>query len=100
MLFDFRTRQWKEMAHGNSLSALNWSPDSQYLYFEDILELHEPLYRIRSSGGQAERVADFESVLASGALRCQFAGFAPDGSLMAIVNRGSNDIYELDLELP
>jgi Tol biopolymer transport system component/DNA-binding winged helix-turn-helix (wHTH) protein len=100
MLLDFQTREWKEVARGASLSALTWSPDAQFLYFEDILKPHEPVYRVRPGGGQAERVADFEGVLAGGALRCQFAGFAPDGSLMAIVNRGSNDIYELDLELP
>jgi Tol biopolymer transport system component/DNA-binding winged helix-turn-helix (wHTH) protein len=100
MLFNFQARQWKEIAHGDSLSALYWSADAQYLFFEDVLGPHEPVYRIRPSAGKVERVTDFETVLASGAIRCQFAGFAPDGSLMAIVNRGSNDIYELDLDLP
>ncbi len=100
MLYNFQTHQWKEIAHGDSLSALIWSPDAQYMYFEDILGPHEPVYRIRPRGGPTERVTDFENVLGSGAIRCQFAGFAPDGSLLAIINRGSNDIYELDLDLP
>ena len=100
MLFNFQTRNWKEMAHGNSLSALTWSPDAKFLYFEDILGPHEPIYRIRPEDTLAERVTDFESVLGSGAIRCQFIGFAPDGSVMAIISRGRADIYELDLDLP
>jgi Tol biopolymer transport system component/DNA-binding winged helix-turn-helix (wHTH) protein len=100
VLFNFRTRRWKEIAHGNSLSALTWSPDAKYLYFEDILGPHEPIYRIRPADSQAQRVTDFESVLGTGASRCQFIGFAPDGSVMAIVSRGGSDIYELDLDLP
>jgi Tol biopolymer transport system component/DNA-binding winged helix-turn-helix (wHTH) protein len=100
MLFNFQTRQWKEMAHGNSLSSLTWSPDAKYLYFEDILGPHEPVYRIRPTDFLAQRVMDFETVLGTGASRCQFVGFGPDGSMMAIVSRGVRDIYELDLELP
>jgi Tol biopolymer transport system component/DNA-binding winged helix-turn-helix (wHTH) protein len=100
MLFNSQTRQWKEMAHGNSLSAPTWSPDSKYLYFEDILGPFEPVYRIRPADSRAERVMDFETVLGTGASRCQFVGFAPDGSMMAIVSRGRSDIYELDLDLP
>jgi hypothetical protein len=100
MLFNFKTRRWNQIAHGNLLSALTWSPDAEYLYFEDILAPSEPIYRIRPAGAQAERVTDFETVLGAGAIRCQFVGFAPDGSVMAIVNRGSNDIYALELDLP
>ena len=100
MLFSFRTRRWNEIAHGNLLSALTWSPDAEYLYFEDILAPSEPIYRIRPAEAQTERVTDFETVLGAGAIRCQFAGFAPDGSVMAIVNRGNNDIYALELDLP
>jgi Tol biopolymer transport system component/DNA-binding winged helix-turn-helix (wHTH) protein len=100
LLFDFHTRQWKEIGHGESLTGLNWSSNSEYLYFEDVLAPGEPLYRIRPAQAQPERVTDFASVLATGATRCQFAGFAPDGSVMAIASRGSNDIYELDLDLP
>jgi hypothetical protein len=100
MLFNFQTRQWKEIAHGNSLSALTWSRDSKFLYFEDILEPREPVYRIRPTDSQAERVMDFATVLATGASRCQFIGFAPDGSVMATVSRGGSDIYSLELDLP
>jgi Tol biopolymer transport system component/DNA-binding winged helix-turn-helix (wHTH) protein len=100
MLFSFRTRRWNKIAHGNLLSALTWSPDAEYLYFEDILAPSEPIYRIRPAEAQTERVTDFETVLGAGAIRCQFAGFAPDGSVMAIVNRGNNDIYALELDLP
>ncbi len=100
MLFNFQTRRWKEMAHGDSFSALTWSRDSQHLYFEDILGPSEPIYRVRPAETQAERVMDFATVLATGASRCQFVGLAPDGSVMAIISRGGSDIYALELDLP
>jgi Tol biopolymer transport system component/DNA-binding winged helix-turn-helix (wHTH) protein len=100
MLFNLETRKWKEIAHGNSLSGLTWSQNGQYLYFEDILGPHQPVYRIRPSESKAEPVMDFETVLGSGATRSQLVGLAPDGSVLAIISRGTADIYELDLDLP
>src|SRR5260370_4543329 len=73
-----QTGRWKEMAHGDSFSALTWSRDSQHLYFEDILGPSEPIYRVRPGETQAERVMDFATVLATGASRYQFVGRQPD----------------------
>ena len=100
MLFNFQTRRWNVMAHGHLLSALTWSPDARYLYFEDILEPKEPIYRMRPSDSKPERWTDFDALLQSGAIRCQFAGLGPDGSVLAAINRGGNDVYELELNLP
>lgn len=100
MLFNFQTRQWREMAHGHLLSGLSWSKDGKYLYFEDILEPKEPVYRMRTGDAHLERWTDFDSVLQSGVARCQFTGLAPDGSVLAIAWRGSPEIYSLDLDLP
>ena len=100
MLFDFHSRRWKEIAHGHLLSSLTWSKDGKYLYFEDILEPKEPVYRMRPRDSRIERWADFDPLLRSGIDRCQFFGLTPDGSVMVIASRGSSEIYALDLELP
>lgn len=100
MLFNFQTRRWKQIAHGHLLSGLSWSKDGKYLYFEDILEPKEPVYRMRTGDAHPERWTDFDSVLQSGVARCQFSGLAPDGSVLVIAWRGSPEIYSLDLDLP
>lgn len=97
---DVAGRRWKEIAHGHLLSGLSWSKDGKYLYFEDILEPKEPVYRMRTGDAHPERWTDFDSVLQSGVARCQFTGLAPDGSVLAIAWRGSPEIYSLDLDLP
>lgn len=55
---------------------------------------------MRTGDAPPERWTDFDSVLQSGVARCQFAGLAPDGSVLALVWRGSPEIYSLDLDLP
>lgn len=87
-------------ANQESEAAKANSKDGKYLYFEDILEPKEPVYRMRTGDARPERWTDFDSVLQSGVARCQFTGLAPDGSVLAIAWRGSPEIYSLDLDLP
>jgi Tol biopolymer transport system component len=100
MLYNSASHQWKELAHGKSITGLTWSSDGTYLYFEDLLEPKEPVYRMRPGDSTPERWIDFGAFLQAGAIRCQFAGLAPDGSALATINRGGNDVYELELNLP
>lgn len=99
-LFDFQTHRWKEIANGASLSQLTWSRNAKYLYFQDLLEAKQPIYRVRVGDGKSERVTDFQLMLQAGFARCAFAGLAPDGSPLALLSRGDRDVYALDLELP
>lgn len=55
---------------------------------------------MRPGDSKPERWTDFDSVLQTGVGRCQFAGLAPDGSMLAIAWRGCPEIYTLDLDLP
>ncbi len=101
MLFDFQTRDWKAIASdGKSFYNLESTRDGEYLYFQDLLEAGQPLYRVHTRDWKLERVMSFESLLQTGVLRCRFAGLTPDGSPMVLATRGGGDIYELDLDLP
>jgi hypothetical protein len=101
MLFDFQTRTWKEIASGGkSFYHLESEQDGEYLYFQDLLDAGQPLYRARVGDWKLERVMGFESLLQNGVLRCRFMGLTPDGSPMVLAVRGGGDIYELDLGLP
>jgi Tol biopolymer transport system component len=94
-LLDLRTHHWTVVAHSNAISFPVWSPDST-LYFQDLLEPGEPVYRFQPGSSGPQRVFSFEDVLqGSGAIRCAFQGFAPDGSVLVQVSRGGGDVYSL-----
>lgn len=95
-LLDLRTHLWTEIAHGKAISFPVWSADS-VLYFQDLLEPGEPVYRVRPGVSGPQRVYSFEDILQVGAIRCAFLGFAPDGSLLVQVSRGGGDVYALTL---
>ena len=100
-LFDFQTRDWREIANaGKSFYYLEATRDGKYLYFQDLGEAGQPLYRVRAGDWKVERVMSFESLLQTGVLRCRFMGLTPDGSPMLLATRGGGDVYALDLELP
>jgi len=99
-LLDLNTHRWSEVAHGTVISFPVWSADS-VLYFQDLLAPGEPVYRFQPGApGPPQRAYSFEDILHSGAQRCGFQGFAPDGSLLVQVNRGGGDIYALTLNVP
>jgi eukaryotic-like serine/threonine-protein kinase len=101
MLFDFQTQKWKEIASGGkSFYHLESTRDLKYVYFQDLLQPGEPLYRIHEGASKPERVMSFESVLQTGVMRCAFSGLTADGSPIVMANRGGTEIYALDLELP
>jgi Tol biopolymer transport system component/DNA-binding winged helix-turn-helix (wHTH) protein len=99
-LYDIRQKRWTEIARGNFISTPQWATDSMYVYFQDILESGEPVYRFRPKVGSLERVHSFEDLLKSGALRCGFIGFGPDGSLLVQLARGGGNLYKIELDLP
>jgi hypothetical protein len=77
-----------------------WSKDGQTLYYQDLLEANEPVYRIRLSDHKRELVTNFETLLGGSTQRAAFVALAPDGSLIATLLRAGGDIYSLDLDLP
>jgi DNA-binding winged helix-turn-helix (wHTH) protein/Tol biopolymer transport system component len=98
-LLDLKTHRWSDVAHGTLISFPVWSGDS-VLYFQDILAPGEPVYRFQPGAPSSQRAYSFEDILHSGAQRCAFWGFAPDGSLLVQVNRGGGDLYTLTVAFP
>jgi Tol biopolymer transport system component len=100
MLLDLKTQKLTELANATLLNGeLTWSNDGKDLYYQDLLGANQPIYQIRLSDHKRELVTSFETVLHSGIHRAALSGQAPDGSLIARLDRGFADIYALDLEL-
>ena len=97
LLFDFQTKKWTELANG-SLSWLNWSHDSQYVYVLDFRGKNA-VVRIRVSDHKAEQVVDLKNLVTVG----RYGGWlalAPDDSPLLLRDTGSQDVYSVDWEAP
>ena len=100
-LYDSKTGKWKEIMKGVLLDAASWTPDSKSFFFQDILGPNQPVYRYFVDGRKPPELAfDFASLIHDGYIRCAFNGFAPDGSVIALLTKGNADLYRLELELP
>jgi len=100
MVFDFQTRRWKTVAHGNNFYHLRKSSDGKYFYFQEIPAPGEPIFRMHVGDWKVEKVMSFESLLQGNVVRCRFAEMLPDGSPMVIAVRGGYEVYSLDMDLP
>lgn len=100
LLLDINKQQWREVRQGKVFGPLAWSRDSGYVYFQDVLENDEPIWRMSVRDGHFDRVADFHTLLEGGVLRCGFEELAPDDTPIVRITRGENSIYAFDLELP
>jgi Tol biopolymer transport system component/DNA-binding winged helix-turn-helix (wHTH) protein len=100
MLFDSQTQVWREIAHGTLVNPVQWSKDSKYFYYQDILGEGQPSFRFSIAANKSDPFVAFDSLLNAGYSRCSFVGFAPDGALVVYLRRNEVNIYRLDLELP
>ena len=97
LLFDSQTSRWSELAAG-SLSWLNWSHDSKYVYVLDYRG-RDAVVRIRVADHKTEQVLDLKDFVTVG----RYGGWlalAPDDSPLLLHDTGSQDVYSLDWQMP
>jgi len=95
-IFDFETQRWSEVQRMGACSFPTWSSDSQFIYFV-LAGADRGVFRVRVSGGNAERVVDLKGFRPTGAFGLWF-GLDPTDTPMLIRNIGTDDIYALTLE--
>jgi DNA-binding winged helix-turn-helix (wHTH) protein/Tol biopolymer transport system component len=99
-LYDCQTKKWSVLADANFPSALRWAPGGDALYYQDVDELEQSVFRVSMASKEVERVTGFGDLLSFGASRCIFTGLSPDGSVYVTVDHGGVDVYSVDLHLP
>lgn len=93
LLYDVQTRKWSELASG-SLSWLNWSHDSRYLYVLDFRG-KDAVVRIRIRDRHMEQVVDLKDFVTAG----RYGGWlalTPDDSPLLLHDTGAQDVYSVD----
>jgi Tol biopolymer transport system component len=95
-IFDFETQRWSEVQRMGACSFPTWSSDSQFIYFV-LAGADRGVFRVRVSGGNAERVVDLKGFRSTGAFGL-WMGLDPTDTPMLIRDIGTDDIYALTLE--
>jgi len=99
-IYDCKLEQWSVLAEANFPAALRWSPSGDALYYQDVDEVEQSIFRVPMANRETERVVRLGDLLTSGAMRCMFTGLSPDGSVYVTVDHGDVDVYAVDLKLP
>jgi Tol biopolymer transport system component len=99
MLFDFKTRQWTELA-GLSSELPVWSRHGKYVYFVSRTEKRVAVVRVRVSDRKVEQVLDLKGFHQEWGDQGPWFGLAFDDSPLLLRSVGSADIYALDWEAP
>ncbi|HXO32441.1 MAG TPA: protein kinase [Candidatus Acidoferrales bacterium] len=103
MLYDTKTQKWRQVdTKQSSFGYLTWSSDSNYVYFDTILQHDAGFFRMRISDGNIEKLADLTKIRS---YRDQFGpgswtGLAPGGIPILPRDISTQEIYAFDLQFP
>ena len=100
LLYDMQNSSWAQLATGGLLESLHWAHDSSAIYFQDQIDEQESIFRSNVASRKTERVFGFGELLRGSAAQCYFTGLDRAGSFYVMIERGTTDIYSLDLDLP
>ena len=102
MLFDFKSQKWTTWLKkpAGSVSYPVWSADSDYLYFDDLVNGAEAIRRVKVGVSDAELVFELANIGRYPGALGLWTGRAADGSWMFVSDRSTQEVYQLSLELP
>jgi Tol biopolymer transport system component len=101
-LFDFQTRKWSNwlVETAGTVSYPVWSKDSQYIYFDDLVNGDESIRRVKVGENQPELSVVLGTIDRYPGALGPWIGRAVDGSWMFVRDRSTQEVYQLSMELP
>ncbi len=99
VLLDVQSHYRVVLTRGKLLSRPVWASNGQSIYYQDLLEPGEPVFRLHVRSRERERALSCEVLLASTVQRCAFSGLAPDGAPLMLLSRGYADVYAIHFKL-
>jgi len=99
-LYDLETKTWQELTPQSGVGFIEWSADSDYLYFDNGLSANPAIYRLRVAGKRVELVASLKDFRRLQWGHLPWLGVTPDGEPLVNREMGSQEVYALDFEAP
>ncbi len=102
MLFDFSTRQWSDWlrAEDGTVGYPVWARDSKSIYIERFYAAEPSMHKLRLGESQSRPFLSWNGLHRFGGVWGTWSGLAPDGSVLAVRDASSHEIYAMDLQLP
>lgn len=94
LMYDFEKRKWRQLAQG-SFGNPEWSQDEAYIYAVDPRTM--TMIRIRTTSGEIQPVLNLATERVASSTTGIWTGVAPDGSLLAIRDLSTQEIYSAEL---
>jgi len=95
MLFDVSAQRWTELIR-MPVGYPSWSHNGQYLYFDSFFSEDPGLYRIRISDRKLERLVSLSEIRRFWGPLGEWAGLAPDDSLLITRDASNEEVYAID----
>jgi Tol biopolymer transport system component len=101
-LFDFQSQKWSNwlVETAGTVSYPVWSKDSQYIYFDDLVNGDESIRRVKVGENQPELSVVLSALDRYPGALGPWIGRAADGSWMFVRDRSTQEVYQLSMELP
>jgi len=102
MLFDFDTKQWSVWLHteDGTIGYPVWAKDGKSIYIERSHAAEPSVHRLKLGESTSERFLSWKDLRRFAGIWGAWSGIAPDGSVMAVRDVSSHEVYALDLQLP
>lgn len=94
MLYDFQTTRWRQLARG-MLGNPEWPNNDASVYAVDVQNMM--IVRIRISDGRADPVVNLNTERLAFTGLGPWTGLAPDASVLALRDLGTQEIYAAEL---
>jgi serine/threonine protein kinase/Tol biopolymer transport system component len=100
--FDFSTKQWSDWLHveDGTVGYPVWAPDSKSIYVERFFGDEPSMHILKLGETTSKPFLVWSNLQRFSGMWGSWSGVTPDGSVMAVRDVSSHEIYALDLRLP
>ena len=95
MLYDVAAQKWTELIR-MQVGYPSWSHSGQYVYFDSFFSDDPGFYRIRISDRKLERLVSLSDIRRFWGPLGEWAGLAPDDSLLITRDASNEEVYAID----
>ena len=102
MLFDFDTQKWSVWLHTDdgTIGYPVWAKDGNSIYIERFYSAEPSVHRLKLGESKSEQFLSWKDLRRFSGVWGAWSGVAPDGSILAVRDVSSREVYALDLQLP